>query len=132
MNRLEGKVAVITGGAGGIGSATAARFIAEGAKVVIADLFLDRAKSVAERLGANALPIFYDAGDEAAMKAAIDETVGRFGRLDLLFNNAALTDIEQQQQDTTLTDIPLEIWDKTLNINLRGVMCPPSAPMAQI
>jgi NAD(P)-dependent dehydrogenase (short-subunit alcohol dehydrogenase family) len=122
MNRLAGKVAIITGGAGGIGSASAARFIAEGAKVVIADLFLDRAKSVAERLGDNAVPIFYDAGDETSMKAAIDETIGRFGRLDILFNNAALTDIDQQQQDTTLTDIPLEIWDKTLNVNLRGVM----------
>lgn len=122
MNRLGGKVAIITGGAGGIGSATAERFIAEGAKVVIADLFLDRAQAVAERLGANALPIFYDAGDEAAMKAAVDETVGRFGRLDILFNNAALTAIDEQQQDTTLTDIPLAIWDKTLNVNLRGVM----------
>lgn len=122
MNRLEGKVAIITGGAGGIGSAAAERFIAEGAQVVIADLFFERSKAVAERLGGNAVPMYYDAGDDASIKAAVDETVSRFGRLDILFNNAALTNIEEQQQDTTLTEIPLEIWDKTLAVNLRGVM----------
>lgn len=122
MNRLEGKVAIITGGAGGIGSASAERFIAEGARVVIADLFLDRAKTVAERLGPNALPLYFDAGDDASMEAAVAETVGRFGRLDILFNNAALTDIDEQGQDTTVTEIPMDIWDKTLRVNMRGVM----------
>jgi NAD(P)-dependent dehydrogenase (short-subunit alcohol dehydrogenase family) len=122
MDRLAGKVAIITGGAGGIGSASAERFIAEGAKVVIADLFLDRAKEVAERLGPSALPLFYDADDDASMEAAIAETVGRCGRLDILFNNAALTDIGMQAQDTTVTEIPMEIWDKTLSVNMRGVM----------
>lgn len=122
MNRLAGKVAIITGGAGGIGSASAERFIAEGAKVVIADLLLDRAKTVAERLGPSALPLFYDAGDDASMEAAIGETLGRFRRLDILFNNAALTDMTEHGQDTTVTEIPMDIWDKTLNVNMRGVM----------
>lgn len=122
MNRLAGKVAIITGGAGGIGSSTAERFLSEGATVVIADLFLDRAREVAGRLGPNALPIYYDAGDDTSIESAITETVERFGRLDILFNNAAVTDVNLQGQDTTVTEIPLEIWDKTLSVNLRGVM----------
>lgn len=122
MNRLEGKVAIITGGAGGIGSASAARFIQEGAKVVIADLFEDRAREVAGRLGPSALALYYDAGDNESIKAAIDETVSQFGRLDILFNNAAVTDIAVQAQDTTPTEIPLDVWDQTMSINVRGVM----------
>jgi NAD(P)-dependent dehydrogenase (short-subunit alcohol dehydrogenase family) len=122
MNRLEGKVAIITGGAGGIGAASAERFIAEGATVIIADLFEDRAKAVAERLGEKAVPMFYDAGDEASIVVAVEETAKRFGRLDILFNNAAVTDVRIQALDTTPTDIPLDVWDKTMNVNVRGVM----------
>jgi NAD(P)-dependent dehydrogenase (short-subunit alcohol dehydrogenase family) len=122
MNRLEGKVAIITGGAGGIGSASAERFISEGARVVVADLFEDRAREVAERLGPNALPMFYDAGDDDSIEAAVKKTVERFGRLDILFNNAAVTDVRIQAQDTTPTDIPLDVWDKTMAVNVRGVM----------
>src|SRR3546814_9437555 len=92
MERLQGKVAIITGGAGGIGSATAERFINEGAKVVIADLFEDRAHAVAKALGPDAVGMYYDAGDDSSIEAAISETVKRFGRLDILFNNAAVTD----------------------------------------
>lgn len=122
MNRLAGKVAVITGGAGGIGSASAARFIAEGATVVIADLFEDRAREVAAQLGEKAIPMFYDAGDDASMETAINETARRFGRLDILFNNAAVTDLNIQSQDTTATEIPLDVWDQTMSVNVRGVM----------
>jgi NAD(P)-dependent dehydrogenase (short-subunit alcohol dehydrogenase family) len=122
MNRLEGKVAIITGGAGGIGAATAERFIREGATVVIADLFEDRAKAVAERLGPSAVPMFYDAGDDGSVQAAIEETAARLGRIDILFNNAAVTDLRIQGQDTTATEIPFDVWDKTMNVNVRGVM----------
>src|SRR3546814_4136444 len=78
MERLQGKVAIITGGAGGIGSATAERFINEGAKVVIADLFEDRAHAVAKALGPDAVGMYYDAGDDSSIEAAISETVKRF------------------------------------------------------
>jgi NAD(P)-dependent dehydrogenase (short-subunit alcohol dehydrogenase family) len=122
MQRLEGKVAIITGGAGGIGAASAARFIAEGAMVVIADLFEDRARAVAAQLGENALPLFYDAGDPDSIESAVAETVATFGRLDILFNNAALTDLRVQGQDTTATDIPLEVWDQTMRVNVRGML----------
>lgn len=122
MNRLTGKVAIITGGAGGIGSASARRFIDEGATVVIADLFVDRAKAVAESLGPNAVAMFYDAGKDDSIEAAINATASRFGRLDILFNNAAVTDIAIQSQDTTPTEIPLAVWDQTMAVNVRGVM----------
>jgi NAD(P)-dependent dehydrogenase (short-subunit alcohol dehydrogenase family) len=122
MNRLEGKVAIITGGAGGIGSASAERFVREGAKVVVADLFEDRAHAVARSIGPNAVGMFYDAGDEAAIEAAVAETVKRFGRLDIMFNNAAVTDLATQAQDTNATEIPLAVWDKTMNVNVRGIL----------
>ena len=91
MQRLTGQVAIITGGAGGIGAVTAERFIDAGATVVVADIDLEHARGVADRLGPKALPMALDIGDEAAFKAAIDATVERFGKLDILFNNAALT-----------------------------------------
>ena len=122
MNRLEGKVAIITGGAGGIGAASAERFIAEGARVVIADLFEDRAHEVAKVLGPNAIGMFYDAGDNGSIEAAIAATVARFGRLDILFNNAAVTDLRSNQLDTTSVDIPFEIWDRVMAVNVRGIM----------
>jgi NAD(P)-dependent dehydrogenase (short-subunit alcohol dehydrogenase family) len=122
MDRLKDKVAIITGGAGGLGSASAARFIQEGAKVVVADLYEDRAREVAERLGPNAVGMFFDAADEASIGAAVARTVERFGRLDILFNNAAATEQAVQMKDTTATDIPLEVWDRIMSVNLRGVL----------
>jgi NAD(P)-dependent dehydrogenase (short-subunit alcohol dehydrogenase family) len=122
MERLKGKVAIITGAAGGIGSASARRFVQEGATVIVADLFEDRAHTIAKSIGANAVGMYYDAGDDASIEAAVAETVSRFGRLDILFNNAAVTDLKIQGQDTTATDIPLEVWDKTMAVNLRGIL----------
>jgi NAD(P)-dependent dehydrogenase (short-subunit alcohol dehydrogenase family) len=122
MDRLKDKVAIITGGAGGLGSVSAARFIQEGAKVVVADLYEDRAKEVAERLGPNAAGMFYDANDEASIGAAVAKTVERFGRLDILFNNAAATEQAVQMNDTTGLDISLDVWDRIMSVNLRGVL----------
>jgi NAD(P)-dependent dehydrogenase (short-subunit alcohol dehydrogenase family) len=122
MDRLKGKVAIITGGAGGIGSASAARFVQEGAKVVIADIAEDRAHTVAKSLGPDAIGMFYDAGDEASIETAIAQTVKRFGRLDILFNNAAVTDHAIHLKDTTATDIPLAVWDQTMSVNVRGIL----------
>src|SRR3546814_5944227 len=122
MERLQGKVAIITGGAGGIGSATAERFINEGAKVVIADLFEDRAHAVAKALGPDAVGMYYDAGDDSSIEAAISETVKRFGRLDILFNTAAVTALKIQGRDTTTTDITLDVCDKTMAVKVRGLL----------
>jgi NAD(P)-dependent dehydrogenase (short-subunit alcohol dehydrogenase family) len=122
MNRLHDKIAIITGGAGGIGSACAARFASEGATVVVADILLEPAQQVAARVGNGAIGLHYDAGDPDSIKAGIDEVIRRFGRLDVLFNNAALTSLEIQAQDTTAPDIPLEVWDRIMNVNARGVL----------
>jgi len=122
LDRLKDKVAIITGGAGGLGSVTAARFVEEGAKVVVADLLEDGAHAVAKPLGPNAVGMFYDAADDASIEAAMAETVRHFGRIDILFNNAAATERYVQVHDTTATDIPLDVWDRTMSVNVRGIL----------
>lgn len=122
MRRLEGKVAVITGGAGGLGSATAERYALEGATVVVADIVEGPAKDVAARIGNNSIGLVMDCGDPESIRDGIEETVRRFGKIDILFNNAAATSLEIQQQDRTAVDIPIEIWDLVMNVNVRGVM----------
>jgi len=90
MARLEGKVAVITGAASGIGRASAQLFVDEGAKVVIADVMEDRGSSLADELGDSAVFLRVDVSQEEDVKAAIDLAVERFGRLDCMFNNAGI------------------------------------------
>jgi NAD(P)-dependent dehydrogenase (short-subunit alcohol dehydrogenase family) len=122
MNRLQGKIAIITGGAGGLGSATAERYAAEGATVVVADIVEEPAKEVAKRIGNNSIGLFFDAGDNASIKAGIEEVVQRFGKIDILFNNAAATAFDLQQHDTTAPEIPIDVWDTIMNVNVKGVM----------
>jgi NAD(P)-dependent dehydrogenase (short-subunit alcohol dehydrogenase family) len=87
-NRLEGKVAVITGATSGIGEATARRFVAEGARVVIAGRTVDKGEAIARELGERALFQRADVMHEADIAALIDTALKQFGRLDCLFNNA--------------------------------------------
>ena len=122
MERLTGKVAIVTGGGGGIGSAVARRMVAEGAKVVIADLFENTAKAAADPLGDAALAVQFDAGDPASVEALIERTVSHFGRLDILHNNAAMTDPAKHPLDTDAVTIPIEIWDEIIDVNLRGYL----------
>ena len=88
MGRLDGKVAVITGGASGMGAATVRRFVGEGAQVVIADLQDAAGAALAAELGKNAVFCRTDVGREADVQAMIGLAVSRFGGLDILFNNA--------------------------------------------
>src|SRR3546814_15833259 len=120
MNRLEGKIAVITGGAGGLGSATAERFADEGATVVIADIFEDRAKATAERIGRGAMGLHFDCGNPDSIEGGIGQVISRFGKIDVLFNNAAATSFEVNQADRTAVDTPIEIWDLVMNVNEIG------------
>lgn len=120
MNRLTGKVAVVTGGASGIGAATCKRLVAEGARVAIGDLNIDAAQALAAELGDAALAVHFDAGDVASVAALIAATVERFGRLDILHNNAALMSHEVIKQDSNPVDIDFDIWDRTFRVNLRG------------
>src|SRR5437879_9385438 len=122
MKRLEGKIALITGGAGGIGAATGRRLTQEGATVVLADIDFDRALAVAAEIGGEASAVRYDAEDVETIRAMVATTVERHGRLDILHNNAAITASAIQRQDTTAADIPLEIWDRVMAVNLRGYL----------
>jgi len=122
MNRLEGKVAIVTGGGGGIGAAVARRLAAEGAHVAIADLMEDSARRAAAPLGQKAIAIQFDATDADSIKAMVERTVAQFGRLDILHNNAALTDPAQYALDSNAIDIPLETWNATLSVNVTGYM----------
>jgi NAD(P)-dependent dehydrogenase (short-subunit alcohol dehydrogenase family) len=122
MKRLKDKVAVVTGAAGGIGSATVRRLVEEGAKVGIADLNGDAARALAKETAPHTLALEIDAGNEASVKAAIDTTVERFGRLDILFNNAALTDSATMEADTTVIGVPNAVWERTLHVNLTGYL----------
>src|SRR6266436_4092952 len=120
MNRkLEGKIALVTGGSRGIGAAIAKRLAADGANVAItyskgADSAASTVKEI-ERAGGKAIAIQADATDAAAVKAAIEKTVATFGRLDILVNNAG-TAIPKTFEETTLEEM-----DRVIDINIRGV-----------
>ena len=116
MGKLDGKVAVITGGVSGIGKATARLFIEQGARVVIADIEDDRGKSLAEELGANAIYLHADVSQEPDVKAAIDLASEKFGRLDCMFNNAGIGGVMGSIEET-----PVEGFDMTIGVHLRGV-----------
>ena len=116
MPRLPGKVAVITGGASGIGEATVRLFVAEGAAVVIADVQEERGRRLAGELGARAAYVHADVSREADVSGAIAEAVRRFGRLDVLFNNAGFGGVTG-----AIEQIAVEGFDGTLGVLLRGV-----------
>ena len=120
--RFDGQVAIVTGGASGIGEATARRLAAEGARVVVADLFGDRAEAVAQSIGANASAVQFDAGDVSSIERLVKGTIDRFGRLDVLHNNAAITSPEVHKLDTNPIDIGFDTWDLVMGVNLRGYL----------
>jgi NAD(P)-dependent dehydrogenase (short-subunit alcohol dehydrogenase family) len=117
--RLDGKVALVTGGSSGIGRATALAFAREGAKVVIADVAIEGCHDTATQIreaGGDALCVETDVSKADQVKALIDEIVETYGRLDYAFNNAG---IEGEQAPTA--DCAEENWDRVIGINLRGV-----------
>ena len=119
MARLEGKVAVITGAASGMGRATAVRFAGEGAAVVIADLNEDGGAAAVRECkenGGRAVFQKTDVTSEAGVKAMIDRAVKEFGRLDITFNNAGLPGALGSIEQTSVED-----WDRTFAVLTRGV-----------
>jgi len=114
--RLDGRVAVVTGAASGIGAGTARRFVEEGARVVVADLQVEPGEVLAGELGAAAVFTRTDVTSEGDIAAAVDLAVSEFGRLDVMFNNAGVIGAVGPIADT-----PVEAWDNTLAILLRGV-----------
>ena len=114
MGRLQGKVAIITGAGSGIGKATALLFAREGAKVVCADI--KDADQTAGEIGDNALAVTADVSKSADVQAMVKAATSRFGRLDVIFNNAG---IEGEQAPTA--DASEENFDRVIAINLKGV-----------
>ena len=113
--RLEGKVALITGGASGMGQSEAEIFAREGAKVVVADVLEAEGKQLADRLGANGRFVRLDVTSEPGWQDAIAATVSAFGKLDVLVNNAGIS-------GTYVTDtLSTEAWDRLLDVNAKGV-----------
>jgi NAD(P)-dependent dehydrogenase (short-subunit alcohol dehydrogenase family) len=116
MDRLEGKVAAITGGASGIGAGTVRRFVEEGAKVLIADLDQARGDALASELGAATVFLRTDVSKEEDVAAMVAETTDRFGRIDVLFNNAGFGGALGPIESTTVAD-----YDLTMDVLLKSV-----------
>lgn len=113
MNKIDlvGRVAVVTGGARGIGYAIAERFVASGAEVAIWDL--DSGESAGQKLGSKGFQV--DVSDERSIMTARDATLKQFGKVDILVNSAGITG-----PNATVEDYPLEAWRKVLDVNLTG------------
>jgi NAD(P)-dependent dehydrogenase (short-subunit alcohol dehydrogenase family) len=120
MARLAGRTAIVTGGAKGIGRHYSHALAAEGARVMIADIVAGRevADEIAGKYGANSVAsTITDVSDETAVKALVAATLERFGKIDVLVNNAALF---APLPETKCTEIDAALWDQVMAINLRG------------
>ena len=120
MCRLEGKIALITGGASGLGKATAEEFIQEGASVVLADINSELGLKTAEELGPQAHFIHCDVAVEDSVAGAVDAAVARHGRLDVMFNNAGI--VGSLSGTSEMASLDLEQFDSVVRVNLRGTL----------
>ncbi|MDB6060740.1 MAG: hypothetical protein JWM78_843 [Verrucomicrobiaceae bacterium] len=123
--RLAGKVAIITGASAGIGAETAIQFAAHGAKVVAVGRSVERVQPIVDQIkasGGEALAVAADIGDEAQIIALVEKTIAIYGRIDVLDNNAALTDAATMSLDGKIAEMDSAVWDRVLAVNLRGPM----------
>src|SRR5699024_9276705 len=122
MGRVEGKVALVTGGASGIGLSASQLMAQEGANVVIGDFNTDGAKEAAEAIrekGGSAEGIFLDAAKEDSIRDAVEYTVEQYGKIDILYNNVGLTNLKK---DLDVVNIDLDEWDRLMNVNTKSVL----------
>jgi NAD(P)-dependent dehydrogenase (short-subunit alcohol dehydrogenase family) len=121
---LEGKSALVTGGASGIGRATALAFAREGARVAVADILEEAAQGTVaeiEAMGGQALAIACDVTDDDAVIAMIAATVDAFGGLDCAFNNAGIAPYQVNAGGQKIADVAPEAWRRLIDVNLTGV-----------
>jgi D-sorbitol dehydrogenase (acceptor) len=116
MKRLEGKSALITGAARGIGRVFAQAYVGEGARVAVADIDITRASRTAEEIGQGAYPIHLDVTDSKSITTGVAEAEERTGGIDILVNNAAVFDM------APIVEITRESFDRLFEINVRGVL----------
>ena len=114
MNRVANKVALVTGAASGVGRADALLLAAEGARVVLTDIDEDAGRALAREIGDAALFVRHDIADEAGWQHAIASTLDRFGRLDVLVNNAAICPVG------SIEDTSLDTWRRVMRTNADG------------
>src|ERR1700758_1679298 len=118
VNELAGKVAIVTGGASGIGAGIVERFLAEGARVVIADIERDRGEDFAAALGAHAVFRLTDVSDPDQVAALVSGAVETFGRLDVMVNNAGVS----SKMHRSFLDDDLADFQRVMSVNVLGVM----------
>lgn len=116
MNRLAGKVAVITGGGSGIGRAAAAMFVAEGARVVVADIDEAQGQTSAREAGGGSRFVRTDVTDDGSVGEMVRQAREAFGRIDVLLNCAG----GSVSDDKPVTDVDLSVWDHTIGLDLKG------------
>lgn len=117
-SKLEGKVALITGAASGIGKAAAEKFISNGARVVIADIQHQLGRETAKELGPNATFVPCDVTKESDISDAVDFTISKHKQLDVMYNNAGVP----CYTPPSIVDLDLAVFDKVMDINVRGVL----------
>jgi D-sorbitol dehydrogenase (acceptor) len=113
--KLKNKVAVVTGGARGIGAAIVERYVAEGALVAVADVSFAQAQETAARHGEAALAVSLDVSKAASITAAVDSVIGHWGRIDILVNNAAVFDL------APIVEVTEASWDRLFAVNVKGL-----------
>jgi NAD(P)-dependent dehydrogenase (short-subunit alcohol dehydrogenase family) len=124
--RLANKICIVTGAGSGIGRASALLFAAEGARVVAADLDEAAAAATVAEMSTEGLARRVDVADENETKTLADETVERFGRIDVLFNNAGIAGVGD------LEETSLELWERVMSVNARGVFLMSRAVVPQM
>jgi NAD(P)-dependent dehydrogenase (short-subunit alcohol dehydrogenase family) len=124
--KLKGKVAIVTGGARGIGEAIVRAYAAEGARVVIADIEIAKAQELASELGADALAVQFDVRDMKSISALISTNAAKFGGLDILVNNAAIFDM------APILEVSEASFDKQFAVNVKGLFFTLQAVAAQM